>query len=255
MKLLGVEIGAAPSQRGHLGRLLERNAAMRDVFAGDPKLARRLRRLQKWQSKRLLRSHADLHANPRYRLAVEFFFNELYSGGDARRRDTDLIKVQAAMERLLPREGLKALCLAVELETLSQELDADLARELPDAPITVPRYAEAYRAAGRATDRRRQIELTAEVGAYLDGVVRRPMVRALVRLARAPAHAAGFGLLQEFLERGLNAFEAMHGAREFLETIGSRELRASARLFAGEPDPFEFQARSRRTGRPRASTG
>ena len=68
-------------------------------------------------------------------------------------------------------------------------------------------------------ERRRQIELTSEVGSYLDGVVRRPMVRALVRLARTPAHAAGFGLLQEFLERGLNAFEAMHGAQEFLETM------------------------------------
>jgi hypothetical protein len=106
LKLLGIEIGAPPAQRGHLGRLLERNAALRDVFAADPKLARRLRRLQQWQSKRLLRSHADLHANPRYRLAVEFFFKELYGGeGDARRRDTDMMKVQTAMERLLPREA------------------------------------------------------------------------------------------------------------------------------------------------------
>ena len=255
MKLLGVEIGAPPAQRGHLGRLLERNAALRNVFQADPRLARRLRRLQKWQSKRLLRSHADLHASPRYRRAVEFFFNELYSGGDATRRDADLMKVQTAMERLLPREGLASLCLAIELETLSQELDADLVRALPDAPITVTRYAEAYRAAGRHGDRRRQIELTTQVGSYLDGVVRSPMVRALIRLARAPAHAAGFGLLQEFLERGLVAFEAMHGAREFLETIRARELRFADRLFAGEPDPFEFESRATRSRRPKASTG
>jgi hypothetical protein len=255
LKLLGVEIGAPPAQRGHLGRLLERNAALRDVFAADPRLARQQRRLQKWQSKRLMRSHADLHASPRYRLAVEFFFNELYGGGDAKRRDTDLMRVQTAMERLLPREGLEALCLAIELETLSQELDAAVARALPDAPITVPRYAEAYRAAGREADRRRQIELTSEVGTYLDGVVRKPMVRALVRLARAPAHAAGFGQLQEFLERGFRAFETMHGAREFVETIRERELRASARLFAAEADPFEFEDRTLRTRRTKASTG
>ena len=255
MKLLGVEIGAPPAQRGHLGRLLERNAALRDIFAADPRLARRLRRLQKWQSKRLLRSHADLHANPRYRRAVEFFFNELYSGGNATQRDADLMKVQTAMERLLPREGLASLCLAIELETLSQELDAGLVRALPDAPITVTRYAEAYRAARREGDRRRQIELTTQVGSYLDGVVRSPMVRALIRLARAPAHAAGFGQLQEFLERGLVAFEAMHGAREFLQTIRARELRFANRLFAGEPDPFEFENRAKRSLRPKASTG
>ena len=257
MKLLGIEIGAAPAERGRLGRLLERNAALRDVFASDAKLAKRLGRLQKWQSKRLLRSHADLHQNPRYRRAVEFFFNELYGGGDARRRDADLIKVQTAMERLLPREGLEALCLAIELETLSQELDSEVARALPDAPITVERYAAAYRAAGRAADRRRQIDLTAKVGAYLDGVVRKPIVGALVRLARTPAHAAGFGLLQEFLEHGLAAFETMGGAGEFLETIRARELRASARLHAGDPDPFEFEGGSaaRRSRRPKAPNG
>jgi hypothetical protein len=241
MKLLGIEIGVPPAERGNLGRLLERNAALRDVFADEPVLQKQLLRLQKWQSERLMRSHDDLHRNPRYRLAVEFFFNELY-GTDARRRDSDLIKVQAAMERLLPREGLVALCLAIRLETLSQELDAEVTRALPPGPITVERYADAYREAGRPADRRRQIELTDEVGRYLDGVVRKPIVRGLVRLARGPAHAAGFGLLQEFLERGLVAFEAMHGAGEFLGTIREREIRAMERLFAGAADPFEFEA-------------
>ena len=129
--------------------LLERNAALRDVFADDPARQQRLAELQKWQSERLMRSHDDLHRNPRYRLAVEFFFNELYGDGDPRARDRDLLKVQRVMERLLPAEALRALCLAIELEILSQELDAEVVRALPAGPITVPSYAEAYRAAGR----------------------------------------------------------------------------------------------------------
>jgi hypothetical protein len=137
---------------------------------------------------------------------------------------------------------------------LSQELDADMARALPPGGITVARYAEAYRSTGRRAERERQIALTREIGEYLDGVVRKPMVRGLVRLARGPAHAAGFGLLQEFLERGLDAFEAMHGAKEFLGTVRARELRAMARLFAGTADPFEFDAGLRRT-RQRAKRG
>lgn len=241
MKLLGIEIGVPPAERGNLGRLLERNAALRDVFAGEPALDKQLRRLQQWQSERLLRSHDDLHRNPRYRLAIEFFFHELY-GADPRRRDSDLIKVQTAMERLLPREGLVAMTLAIELETLSQELDAAVTRLLPPGPITVERYAEAYRHAGRRADRERQIALMNEIGVYLDGVVRKPIVQTLVKLARRPAHAAGFGLLQEFLERGLVAFDTMHGASEFLGTIRAREMRAMARLFAGTADPFEFEA-------------
>lgn len=240
MKLLGIEIGAPPEERGTLGRLLERNATLRDVFASEPALEKTLVRLQKWQSKRLLRSHDDLHAQSRYRLAVDFFFKELYGVSTVRQRDADLIKVQRAMERLLPREGLQALCLAIELEILSQELDAEVARALGTAPITVERYATAYRKAGRRPDRERQIDLMCNVGRFLDDVARKPMVRPLVKLARGPAHAAGFGLLQEFLERGLDAFLAMGGADEFLARIRAKETRALQRLFAGVHDPFEF---------------
>jgi hypothetical protein len=246
MKLLGIEIGAPPEERGTLGRLLERNAQLRDVFAGEPAAAKTLARLQKWQSKRLLRSHAELHAEPRYRLAVDFFFTELYGVSNVRQRDADLIKVQRAMERLLPREGLQALCLAIELEILSQELDADVTRALGSGSITVERYAVAYRKAGRRPDRERQIELMCNVGRFLDDVVRKPMVRPLVKLARGPAHAAGFGLLQEFLERGLDAFVGMGGANDFVARIRARETRALQRLFAGVDDPFEFGARTPR---------
>ena len=252
MKILGVEVGderLKPGRRGELRRLLERNAALRDVYADSPESRRRLVALQKWQSKRLLRSHADLRANPRYRMAVEFFFKELYSGGDPRARDRDLQRVHHVMERLLPAEALRALMLAIELEVLSQELDADVVRVLPSGPLTVGRYAEGYRSAGRPADRGRQIELLGEIGRYLDRVVRKPIIRTLVRFARGPAHAAGFGSMQEFLERGLDAFEAMHGADEFIAILRDRETRAMQRMFAGTPDPFEFDSTPRTPNR------
>lgn len=246
MKVLGVDVGDQPPGRhGELRQLLERNTALRDVFADAPQSRARLAELQKWQSQRLLRSHADLRDSPRYRAAVEFFFNELYCGGDPHARDRDLRRVQHAMEKLLPREALRALMLAIELEILSQELDAEVVRGLAPGRITVDSYAEAYRHAGRPEDRERQIELLGLIGGYLDHVVRKPIVRALVRLARGPAHAAGFGSLQEFLERGLGAFETMRGAGEFLATIRDREVRAMERVFAAAPDPFEFNARPR----------
>ena len=251
MKILGVDVGGErqkPGRHGELRLLLQRNAALRDVFADSPSSAARLADLQKWQSQRLLRTHADLHANGRYRAAAEFFFNELYSGGDPRARDRDLQRVHHVMERLLPAEALRALLLAIELEILSQELDADVVRGLPAGPITIERYAEGYRSAGRRGDRERQIELLGLVGAYLDQVVRKPIIRALVRFARGPAHGAGFGSLQAFLERGLDAFEAMHGAGEFLATIRDREVRAMERVLAGTPDPFEFEAEQRPGG-------
>jgi hypothetical protein len=250
VKILGVEIGEERRGRvdpGTLGGLLERNAALRGVFADDPAARKRLAELQRWQSQRLLKSHADLRANPRYRSAVEFFFNELYGGSDPTARDRDLQRVHRVMERLLPKEALHALMLAIELEILSQELDAEVVRNLPAGPITVETYAEGYRRAGRRADRERQIELLGVIGGFLDGVVKKPIIRGLVHFARRPAHAAGFGAMQEFLERGLDAFEAMHGADEFLATLRDREWVAMERVFAGEADPFEFgQTASRR---------
>jgi len=250
VKFLGVETGDSSrrgrGERGQLGRLLQRNADLREVFASEPALQARLAELQRWQSGRLLRSHADLRASPRYRKAVEFFFSELYGEGDARGRDRDVMRVQRVMERLLPKEAFTALCLAIELEILAQELDADVVRNLPPGPITVESYAEGYRRAGRTADRERQIELLGVIGRFLDKVVKKPIIRGLVRLARGPAHAAGFGTLQEFLERGLDAFEDMHGADEFIATIRDREVRAMDRVLARTPDPFEFGVPARR---------
>jgi hypothetical protein len=249
VKLLGVEVGDGRRGRGDpgdLGRLLERNAALRDVFADDPRARGRLAELQRWQSERLLRSHADLRSKPRCRAAVEFFFSELYGGTDPTARDRDLQRVHRVMERLLPTEALRALMLAIELEILSQELDADVVRNLPPGPITVESYAAGYRGAGRRPDRERQIELLGVIGGFLDGVVKKPIIRALVHFARRPAHAAGFGAMQEFLERGLDAFEGMKGADEFLATLREREWRAMERMFAGVADPFGFEARTSR---------
>jgi hypothetical protein len=243
VKILGVEVGDERRGRGEpggLGRLLERNAALRKVFDDDPAARERLAELQRWQSQRLLRSHADLRASPRYRAAVEFFFDELYGGGDPHARDRDLQRVHRVMERLLPREALRALMLAIELEILSQELDAEVAKGLPAGPITVEGYAAGYRRAGRRADRERQIELLGVIGSYLDRVVKKPIIRGLVHLSRGPAHAAGFGSLQEFLEHGLDAFEGMKGADEFLATLREREWRAMERVFEGVADPFEF---------------
>ncbi len=222
---------------GTLHKLLTRNAELRDVFRGEPELAKRLNELQAWQSKRLLRTHRDLYEDPRYRPAVEFFVEELYASGDPRARDRDLLKVERMMERLLPPDALAALCLAIELEVLSQELDAELVRALPDGRITQDSYSDAYRTVGRRADRERQIDLMHRIGQYLDGVVKKPIVRALVHLARGPAHAAGFGGLQDFLEHGLAAFERMGGAGQFLTAIRDREREAMDGLFENGDAP------------------
>jgi hypothetical protein len=61
-----------------------------------------------------------------------------------------------------------------------------------------------------------------------------------VRLLRGPAHAAGFGKLQEFLESGLGSFRMIEDVSFFNETVYRRESTAMEKMFAGEERPFGF---------------
>ena len=219
--------------RRQLESLVARHAEVRSDLTGDAALAARLRALEAYQARRLARDHADLHADERYRLAVDFFLEDLYGPQDLSERDAQMVRALDKLARFLPLAGLSALAHAFELHVLTLELDAATAARLTGAVIPDDRaYALAYRAAGRRRDRERQIELLVVVGELLDSVAHRPEVGLMVVLARAPAHAAGYGHLQDFLERGYRAFRAMDGADRFLEIVIGRERALLERLFS-----------------------
>jgi hypothetical protein len=222
-----------------LSDLLARDRDLRAAGRADPALDAHLTALRAWQAARLSATYADLGRQPRYVAAIEFFLDELYGAHDATPRDHDLARAGQLLERALPSGALHALERAIELEILSQELDLEMAGVLPRGrPITGRSYADAYRAIGRRDERERQIAALVDLGAYLDGLVRKPGLRLLVRMARGPAHAAGFHALHDFLESGFEAFARLGGAREFLDTIRTRETQLLERLYAGHPDPF-----------------
>jgi len=210
--------------RGQLSRLVERYRAARRKVERDAGLRRRVRALAVYQSRRLATTYADLRSRPRYRDAVDFFLRDLYGPHDLTARDQQILRAMDKLQKFLPAGALMALAHAFELHVLTIELDADTAAALPDAgAVDAETYGRAYQVADRAEDRERQIALVGEIGHLLDGLAHRPEVGLAVRLARGPAHAAGYGELQDFLERGYEGFRAMDGAREFLETIDERE--------------------------------
>jgi len=200
--------------------------------------------LRAWQAARLERTHADLLASPRYQAATRFFLDELYGSKDFSQRDAELARVIPALVKFLPNSALVAIADAVELDALSERLDLSMVRalqadaQLGDRPIDAPAYARAYRIAGSAPDRQRQIELVEHVGHTLDGLVRHPMIGALLRTMARPAHLAGLGAMQDFLSAGFAVFREMRGAEAFLQILVERETQLMRRLYAGEPEPF-----------------
>jgi hypothetical protein len=224
---------SAESLREHLERL--KRLRGQDAAQGPPA---RLAELKLWQSERLARTYADLAATPRYAKPTRFFLDDLYGPKDFSVRDTELLKIYPMLVRMLPATAVQTAALAIEVDALSEELDHRLATALPAGPLDEQAYGKAYRESGTPAQRERQIALVGEVGRRLDLLVTKPMLLRTLRMMRTPARLAGFADVQGFLERGFEAFRAMGGAEEFLDTIAARERAIASRLFSSAPAPF-----------------
>lgn len=218
-----------------LETLLGRKRMLAVRLQNEPALAARVRELRRWQAQRLARTYADLKRDPARAPAVDYFLNDLYGPEPFARRDEDLLRAWSILRRTLPGPALEALAGAIELEVLTHELDTRVAQALAPGTIEEPSYGAAYRAAEGRAERQRQIDLVVEIGAQLDRIVRHAWLALALRAARGPAHAAGLGALQDFLERGFAAFRRMDETASFLHQIRERETRLMQALFTAQP--------------------
>ncbi len=199
--------------------------------------------VKQFQHERLARDHADLLQSDRYRLAARFFLDELYGIKDFSARDEELARMIPTMGRLLPAAALGAIADAVELDAISERLDAATAAAYDaSAPagenlpvLSRESYFQLYRAAGLREVRARQIELVEDIGRQLDKLVSTPFLYRILKGMEAPARIAGLGQMQTFLVRGFEAFKAMRGAEEFVRTVAGRERALMESAFSGGP--------------------
>jgi len=226
-------MSGGPQDAG-LPRLLERRRVLEARSQQTPPLMARLRALRAWQAARLARTYAALRSDPNYAAAVEFFLNDLYGPQDFTRRDRELTRALSPLQQALPARLLAVLVKAIELDVLTAELDQDMVARLPEGPVTEASYATAYRAVSKAADRQRQIDLTVGIGADLERLVRHRWIGLALRAAHLPARAAGFSVLQAFLERGFAAFRRMGNAQPLLQAIREQETRLMDALLRGE---------------------
>ncbi len=229
-----------------LSRQLRRMQALRrEEQRADADWHRRSHELTRWQAQRWQTTHRDLHEHPRSRPAIAFFFEQIYSPRDFSRRDHELERIAPLAAKVLPAHGVRTLALSLEMNVLTQELDAALLAALEAEPgfdgiLTEERYLAAYRRCDDRPRRARQIELINVVGDDLDATVARPMVHAALKLAEAPARLAGLGELHALLAQGCIAFRKVGGARRVLRTIVRREKRILERIYDRHPRPFEL---------------
>ncbi len=184
------------------------------------------KRVKQFQSDRLAKTYADLLVDPTYRAPARFFLNDLYGDKDFSQRDSELQRVIPALQRFLPEAALGTIADAVELDSLSEQLDRALAQHIQHvADCSLPVYRQAYQQVEHEFPqfRERQMILVQAIGKSLNSLVRKPLLGGLIKSMGPVAHAAGLSSMHDFLTRGFSAFKAMGDAHPFLNIIQSRE--------------------------------
>jgi hypothetical protein len=199
--------------------------------------------LREWQSNRLANTYSDLMSKRRYALAGEFFLNDIYAARDFSQRDNDLEYLYDVMSSVLPKFMLTLVEHTIELNNLSNLLDAKLLSALRDEldlrdEITPAMYSDGYRICDNYDERKLQIELILEVGKQVDMTTKIPLLGTALKMATGPAHRTGWGDVHNFLARGFRAFKQMRGAKIFLDTVEKREMHILDQIFMGNKNPF-----------------
>ena len=199
--------------------------------------------LRRFQSRRLAQTHADLLTSPRFGPAAHFFLSDVYGPRDFSQRDADMQRFYDGVRKVLPERAVAVLADVVNLSALTNELDDRLIRALVDQlgvtdTITLEQYAAAYRLCDNYDERLHQLQLIEAIGRGIDRMIKIPFIAIALRLAHAPAALAGWGELQEYLERGFSAFKHMKGADAFLNAIIGCETSILNAIFANAAEPF-----------------
>ena len=105
------------------------------------------------------------------------------------------------------------------------------------SPLDEATYCNACRRASTFEKCIELVQLAVDLGAALKGLVRVPLIGMLLRTMKVPAHAAGFGALQEFLETGYVTFRRIEDIDRFLELLDER----MAQIFGHIYGVTEFQ--------------
>jgi hypothetical protein len=231
---------AAQIIRDAVGRV----SYLRRVSAQDPALAAAVYAVKAFQARRFAGTYADLLAGDTYRNAARFFLVELYSDKDYSDRDAQFGRIAGGLQALFTKQVVATAVSLAQLHLLTEELDHAMGLAWQNASVPAnatptERYAEVWRVIGRREDRGCQLAMVLRIGEDLARLTRLPGLRLVLRMMRKPAHAAGLGSLQEFLESGFDTFAGMshqsRGVETFLSIIKVREAELINLLFDGTP--------------------
>jgi len=216
-------------------KFMRRSNELHDTYLDEPEAAEQYDRFTQWQMAYLLTFFVDLYEYPGYEKAIDFAMTDL-AGVSVSGRDRELERASPVVTTMLPRKALQTIAAAAELNARVLKVNLGIFRflqeddELPDK-ISEHTYFVACRNASSLDECIGLVRLATHLGGTLRTLVKVPLLGAMLRGMRGPAHAAGFGLLQEFLEDGYTRFKGIPDMDHFLGEIDGRMTEVFERIY------------------------
>ena len=216
-------------------RATARSNELHSQYLDDPALFESYDRFTRWQLDYMLPFFADLLEPEGYAEAVDFIVSDL-AGVGISERDRDIERAAPVIVRSLPAHPLATAAAAVELNARVLQINLGICRALlvnGELPPTIGEtdYYGACQAVSSYDECMELVRLAVELGETLKRLVRVPLIGGLLRTMRKPAHAAGFGALQEFLETGYLTFHRISDIDRFLELLQLRLDQVFRRIY------------------------
>ena len=228
-----------------LQRDLQRYRGLKQHDESQSEFRDALFNLQKWQAQRMRKTHQTLLEDDKYRVATEFFLDDIYGGIDLTDIANEAERVINKALKILPEKVMVTATYALELNALSAELDERLADylfyEMGETDISMEAYTEAFRRSAALELRQRQVELAKQLAVGLDKYVRSRLVYSTFKLVKKPAHRAGIGNLYGFMGKGFDAMRPMGSASDVIHRIVDKEYELIEQVFSGHPSPYGFK--------------
>jgi len=224
-------------------KYMRRSNEMHRTYLDEPGAPEQYDRFTEWQMAYLLTFFDDLHQRPGYREAIDFTMSDL-AGVRVSGRDHDLERAAPVITRMLPGRALETLAAAAKLNARVLEVNLGIFRQLQvdgelPSEISERAYCVACRKASTLDECLGLVHLAVRLGGTLKTLIKVPLLGGMLRTMRGPAHAAGFGALQEFLESGYTNFKAIPDIDHFLGEIDTRMTEAFEMIYTKPLDDLD----------------
>lgn len=223
---------------------IRRSNEIHAEYLDDPQLLQQYERFTKWQLSYLLTYVRELRKKPGYSDALGFVVSEL-SGVSVSERDRQLARAAPAVTALMPLGAMRTLAAAASLNARTLAINLNICRNLR-VDGAFPRklservYFVACRQASSFEECMELLQLAITLGNALGPTVRHRLIGMTLKAMSVPAHAAGFGDLQMFFEKGYETFRQIPDLDFFLEEVEQSMTTVFDRIYRSPldvPDP------------------